>query len=301
MKHFILITTLVIVFVQASLARAQNNLPPEIREMARKVMMPVVYKVPGMDKVKVIQNLKYTRTGDPNVLMDVYLPPPDVAATEKRPAVIFIHGGAKTEYTPKDWGIYTTWGHLIAASGFVGVTFTHRLQYPNKSLEDAAQDVRAAIAYVRDNADKYHVDKDRICLIAFSAGGPMLTLGMRGDMQYVRCVVGFYAFMDIQQSDYRKTETAETIQAFSPIRYVENDPSKIPPMFIARAGRDEVATMDDSIDRFMRQALTRNINLTFMNHPNGVHGFDNQNDDDRSREIIRSAITFMQTHLQTKE
>src|SRR4030095_13354095 len=112
---------------------AQNNLPPEVREMARKVMMPVVYKVPGMDKVKVVQNVKYTTTTDPNVLMDTYLPP-DVKPREKRPVVIFIHGGAKTEWTAKDWGIYTTWGRLVAASGFVGVTFTHRLQYPDQSL-----------------------------------------------------------------------------------------------------------------------------------------------------------------------
>ena len=26
-------------------------------------------------------------------------------------------------------------------------------------------------------------------------------------------------------------------------------------------------------------------------------GFDNQNDDDRSREIIRSVLAFMKTHL----
>jgi len=75
---------------------AQNNVPPEVREMARKVMMPVVYKVAGMDRVKVIQNLKYTKSDHPNILMDIYLPP-DVARDEKRPAVIFIHGGAKTE------------------------------------------------------------------------------------------------------------------------------------------------------------------------------------------------------------
>ena len=275
---------------------AQNELPPAVREMARKVMMPVVYKVPGMDKVQIVQNLQYTKTDDPNILMDVYLPP-DLARAEKRPAVIFIHGGVKTQYTPKDWGIYTTWGRLIAASGFVGVTFTHRLEYPNKSLENAAQDVRAAIEYVRVNAGKYNIDKDRICLIAFSAGGPMLSLGMRGDTPFVRCLVGFYAFMDVQQSDYRKTETAETVEAFSPIAYLQKDASKIPPLFIARGGRDEVPTMDDSIDRFVKEALTKNIALNLMNHPQGVHGFDNQNDDERSREIIRSAIAFMQTHL----
>jgi len=37
---------------------AQNNMPPEVREMVRKVMMPIVYKVPGMDKVKIVANLK---------------------------------------------------------------------------------------------------------------------------------------------------------------------------------------------------------------------------------------------------
>ena len=294
MRNFILPSLLFFVFGATS--TAQNNVPPEVREMARKVMMPVVYKVPGMDKVKIVQNLKYTKSDDPNVLMDLYLPP-DLTAGEKRPAVIFVHGGAKTEWTAKGWGIYITWGRLVAASGFVGVTFTHRLEYPNKSLENAAQDVTAAINYVRANADKYNVDKDRVCLIAFSAGGPMLSLGMRGYTPFVRCLIGFYAFMDIRQSDYRKTETTENLKAFSPIAYLQNDPSKIPPIFIARAGRDEVPTMDDSIDRFVKDALSKNIALSFMNHPQGVHGFDNQNDDERSREIIRSAIDFMQIHL----
>src|SRR5262249_41468000 len=205
MKSFSYLSFLSVAFgTIADPAAAQSNLPPEVREMARKVMMPVVYKVAGMDKVKVVQNLKYTKSDDPNVLMDIYLPP-DIR-DEKRLAVIFIHGGAKTEYTPKDWGIYTSWGRLVAASGFVGVTFTHSLEYPGKSLERCAHDVRAAIDYVRANADKYNVDKDCICLIAYSAGGPMLSVAMNGEMPFVRCLVAFYAFMDIQQSNFRETE-----------------------------------------------------------------------------------------------
>jgi len=126
MKSFTIILFLFLtVGIAAVPTAAQNNVPPEVREMARKVMMPVVYTAPGMGKVKVLQNLKYTKTDDANILLDVYLPP-DAAQAEKRPAVIFIHGGVKTEYTPKNWGIYTTWGRLIAASGFVGVTFTFR-------------------------------------------------------------------------------------------------------------------------------------------------------------------------------
>ena len=298
MKHSTAVAVLLIALgATAFPIMAQNNQPDEVREMARKVMMPVVYRVPGMEKVKVIENLKYAKSDDPNILMDVYLPP-NLAKAEKRPAVIFIHGGGKPEWTAKDWGIYKTWGRLIAASGFVGVTFTHRLEYRSKSsLENAAQDVRDAISYVRANADKFSTDKDRICLIAYSAGGPMLSLAMRGDTPFVRCLVGFYAFMDIQQSDYQKTEKPETVMEFSPITYLRKNANKIPPIFIARAGRDQVPTMNDSIDRFISEALAENITLNFANHPQGVHGFDNQNDDERSRGIIREAIEFINIHL----
>ena len=279
---------------------AQNNTPSEIREMARKVMMPIVYNLPGMDKVRVVPNLRYTATADPNIAMDIYRPA-ELGVSEKRPAVIFIHGGAKPEWTPKDWGVYTSWGRLIAASGFVGVTFTHRLEYPKGTLEAGARDVQDAINYVRSNADKYNVDKDRICLIAFSAGGPMLSLAMRGETPYVKCIVGFYAFMDIRQSIFNKSVEPEKLTTFSPITYLEKDPRDLPPMFIARAGLDEIPTMNDSIDRFVDIAISKNIALTFANHPSGVHGFDNQNNDDRSREIIRNAIAFMRSNLNMRE
>jgi hypothetical protein len=106
--------------------------------------------------------------------------------------------------------------------------------------------------------------------------------------------------MDIQQSDYRKTEKPETVKSFSPITYLQTDASKIPPMFIARAGHDEVPTMLDSIDRFVTEALSKNIALTLLNHPQGVHGFDNQNDDERSKEIIRAAIEFIGLRLENE-
>ncbi|HLA94803.1 MAG TPA: alpha/beta hydrolase [Pyrinomonadaceae bacterium] len=275
---------------------AQNNVPPDIREMARRVNMPVVLTVPGMADVKVVENLKYSDANDANLLMDVYVPP-NIAKTEKRPVVIFIHGGARSEWTPKDWGVYKTWGRLIAASGFVGVTFTHRLEYPARSLETGAKDVTDAIKYFRMHADKYNADRDRISLIGYSAAGPMLTLGMRGETPYIKCLVAFYAFMDVQRAEHRKTEGAAALTTFSAVTYLEKNPQLLPPMFIARAGRDEIPMMNDSIDRFINLAISKNIELSFANHTNGVHGLDNQNDDARSREIIQNVIAFLKTNL----
>lgn len=271
------------------------------RSLRELVMTPVVYRVPGMDKVIVKSDLKYTTANDPNLLMDVYIPP-GLAKSERRPAVVFIHGGAGAFLKPKDWGVYKSWGRLVAASGMIAVTFTHRLGYPKPLLAEAASDVTAAINYIRANADSLNIDKDRLCLAAYSAGGPMLSMAMRDKPEYVRCLVAFYAFLDIQQSEsHTSSETPEMVKSFSPITYLANDAGKIAPMFIARAGLDEVPTMNDSIDRFIREAISKNASIIVANHPQGVHGFDNQTDDDRSREIIRSAIDFMKIHLGVSE
>jgi len=277
---------------------ASGNPTPQ-RSMREIVMMPVVLRVPGMEKVKVKADLKYTSVNNANLLMDVYSPP-SLEKGERRPAVIFVHGGAGAENTPKDWGIYTSWGRLIAASDLIGVTFTHRLSAEKTSLEDAASDLAAAINYVRTNADSLNIDKDRICLAAYSAGGALLAPALRDKPEYIRCLVGFYAFMDVRQSGnlFTINESKESLQKFSPIMYLAGDSDKIAPIFIARAGRDQVPTMNDSIDRFSREALSKNISLSIINHSSGVHGFDNQNDDKRSREIIQNAIAFMRLHLE---
>jgi len=163
---------------------------------------------------------------------------------------------AQAETTPKDWGICTSWERLVAASGSVGVTFTHRLSGEKTSLEDAASDLAAAIGYIPTNAESLNIEKNRICLAAYSAAGSLLRSAMRDKPEYIRCMAGFYAFMDIRQPGnlFAQHESTETLKKFSPITYLVNDSVKIAPIFIARARRDQVPTMDDSIDRFIREA-----------------------------------------------
>lgn len=267
------------------------------RSMREVVMMPVVYSIPGMDEVIVKSDLKYTHFNDPHLLMDVYIPP-RLGKDERRPAVLFIHGSVPAGSPAKNMGVYRSWGRLVAASGMVGVTFTHRLGYPKPLLTQASGDVSTAINYIRANAASLNIDKDRICLAAYSGGGPMLSPAMRDRPAYVRCLVAFYAYLDIQQSELHRThETPEMVRTFSPITYLASDAGKIAPLFIARAGLDVIPAMNDSIDRFIGEAMSKNAAITVANHPQGVHGFDSQTDDDRSREIIRGALAFMKLHL----
>lgn len=268
------------------------------QSLADRVSKPVVYRLPDMDKVRVISDLKYSEIDNPYLLMDVYLPP-DLKSHERRPVVVFIHGGAGPESRPKDWGIFQSWGRLVAAAGMVAVVFTHRFSPPPQMLlVEAASDVNAAIAYVRSNAESFHADGDRIGVCAWSSGGELLSPVLRERPAFVRCLVAFYALLDVQQ--YAPPGDAAALaylKAFSAIASLPEDGSSLMPLLVVRAGRDEIPTLNDAMDRFVARALAINAPIRVINHSTGGHGFDNQNDDEASREIIRSSIEFMRVHL----
>jgi acetyl esterase/lipase len=267
------------------------------KSLAERANPEVVYRLPGMDKVRVVSNIKYTAVDNPHLLMDVYIPP-DLEPRERRPVVLFIHGGAGPENKAKDWGMFQSWGRLLAAAGLVAAAFTHRFSPPPQSLlAEAASDVDSAINYLRSNAESIHVNADHIGVCAWSSGGALLRPLLIKKPLFVRCVLAFYAMLDLQQYAPAGDATAlQVLKEFSALTALSEDSATVP-MWIARAGRDEFPMLNDALDRFTAKALAVNAPITVINHPSGAHGFDNQNDDERSREIIRSAIEFMRTHL----
>jgi len=269
------------------------------KSLAERANPPVVYRLPGMVKVRVVSNLQYTDVDNPHLLMDVYIPP-DLKPQERRPVVVFIHGGAGPENKPKDWGIFQSWGRLIAASGLVAVAFTHRFSPPPQSLlAEAASDVDSAINYLRSNAESIHANADHIGVCAWSSGGALLRPLLTKKPPFLRCLLAFYAMLDLQQYAPAGDATAlQFLKEFSAIAALAEDSTTMIPMWIARAGRDEFPMLNEAVDRFTARALVVNAPIAVINHPSGAHGFDNQNDDARSREIIRSAIEFMRTHLE---
>ncbi len=281
---FVFLTTLM-----AGLALAKEEPPAALDKAAlERARRPIVLSVPGMERVVVHSNLVYTQVDDPLVRMDVYVPA-DLQADERRPVVMLVHGGVPASLPVKDMGAYRSWGRLIAAQGMVAVTFTHRLRWPISQVSESAADVRAAIDFARANASEFHAHPDRMCIAAYSAGGPLLTVALQDERRYVRCQLAIYPLMDVQ--GFGVADEAK----FALETYV--DQPSFPPLFLARAGRDAIPTLNERLDAFIGSAIAANAPITVVNHPTGAHGFDVANDDERSREIIRAALAFMKAHL----
>ncbi len=252
----------------------------------------IVFSVPGMERIEA-RAMRIERSAEDGPLhVDLYRP---LAATAPAPVVIFVHGGVPDGVSPKDWGVFISWGQLMAASGIAGVTFNHRMRFITGfvpgTIEKAADDLRDLISYLRHNASQLKVDANRICIVAFSAGGPMLAAPMLEAYAGVRCLVGIYPYLGATTAP-----DAKDAARYSAIRALDARRGAIPPMLVAKAGKDSTL-INDAIDAFIKRARELGTSIQVVTHPEGVHGFDIRNDDDTSRTIIRQVVEFVGSHL----
>jgi acetyl esterase/lipase len=179
----------------------------------------------------------------------------------------------------------------------VAVTFNHRFLAPDR-LPDAADDVADLIAHAREGAGSLGIDDERLALWAFSGGGALLAASLRDRPPWLRAIVAYYAILDLEQPPpgERGGISPEMRQAFSAVRSLGQDAHTTAPMFIARAGLDN-PWLNATIDRYAQAALDGGATIDLLNHPEGRHGFDILEDDERSRQIIRRTLAFLRDQL----
>jgi dienelactone hydrolase len=261
----------------------------------------VVYSVPGMERARMRRDVAYKTTDEGDLRLDVYTPEDGDGGAP--PVVVFVHGDGPPDMLrdAKDWGQYTSWGQLAAASGLAGIAFNHRSTLGFTRLDEVAADVDDLLAFVAANAATLGVDAARLGVCTFSAGGPV---GVRAALREapagasIRCAVAYYTLLDVRalRAHLPASVTDETLLACSPVALLEEGERTVPPLFVARAGLDR-PDLNAGLDRFIAAALTRNATLDVMSHPAGRHGFDVLDDNERSRAIIRHTLEFMQAYL----
>jgi len=289
-------STLKLTFVVFSLIAAFFSWPGLL---GQDLSRPIVYAVPGMDKVDVRPDIVYKRDGKDEMRMDICIPP-GLAAADLRPGVIFIHGGplGRNPFPgAKDWGVFRSYGRLMAASGLLGITFDHRyISMGAKDLETSFGDVEEAIGFVRANAATYHLDPERIALWVFSGGGPHLSIGLRGDATFIRCLVSYYALLDLSASAARLGESPQALDKFSPLAWLNKPYGYLPPVLIGRAGLDST-DINRSVEAFVFRMFALNADINLLNHPLGRHGFDVYDDDEQSRDVMAATVAFLKSRL----
>lgn len=93
-------------------------------------------------------------------------------ATQGQPAVIVVHGGGWHAGSRSEFPQWDSW---LASKGYVVFDIDYRLVPPPR-WQDAPNDVRCALAWVKENSDRYNVDPERVALMGRSAGAQLSLL-----------------------------------------------------------------------------------------------------------------------------
>jgi len=257
--------------------------PPSFEEIIRR---RVLYTMPAMEPAQVREGLPYKSADGASLSFDLYAP---AGASRPRPAVILIHGGPVPVSGARRWGMFVSYGEMLAALGLVGIVFDHRFVAPDR-LPEAAADTADLVRYVREHAASLGVDKERLALWAFSGGGPLLAATVRQRPSWCKLIVGYYALMEfggIANAD-----------EYSVVAALGDDGATAPPMLLVRAGLDNPA-LNATIDRLVAAAIPAGATVDLLTHPTGHHAFDILDPGERSRQIIRRTLDAIRGTLET--
>ncbi len=249
------------------------------------------------------------------------------AQQARRPLVIWVHGGGWSRGDARTSAAFSDWPGVLGAlagRGYVVASVNYRLtgeaRYPA-----AVKDVRAAVRYLRANADRYGIDPDRVILWGGSAGAYLVAMAgltcndpafapepstgraERGEAaaasvapDCVQGIVTWYGPFDLAQ--YKSTnvtallgcdgDCAALAKSASPITYVAIG---APPMLLIHGSGDMTVSMAQSEAMAARMRMFGNRAETLF-IPDADHGWMRETPDatrDAHLVALRSSFAFI--------
>jgi acetyl esterase/lipase len=124
----------------------------------------------GSPDVSSKRDFVFSVVGNRKLLADIFYP--TKAVRKKFPAVVMVFGGG---WRSGDKSQNVPIAQQLALKGYVAMTIEYRLSL-EAPYPAAVEDVKAAIRWMRANAEQYHIDKDKIATLGMSAGAQLATL-----------------------------------------------------------------------------------------------------------------------------
>lgn len=224
------------------------------------------------------RNVVYKSIGDRELHLHIFNPAGH-KKTDRRAAIVVIHGGGWTGGTPR-W-FYPISEHF-AKLDVVGISIEYRLLKKGSGITvfDCLKDGRSAIRYVREHADELGIDPSRVIAAGGSAGGHVAagtalfeSVNEPGDNLQISAVpnalVLLYPVIDTGEKGYGQRKIGERWKELSP---VDNVRASLPPTLIFHGDADTVTPYRGAV-LFQQRMLAAGNDSILITHPGGVHGY----------------------------
>jgi acetyl esterase/lipase len=286
--------------------------PPDTSEKTVAVPEGIAY----------VPDVTYCSFDDQTTLeMDVAFPS---RGSVSLPALVFIHGGG---WMLGDRKKITPYLMTAARAGFVAVAISYRLA-PKHPYPAAIQDGKCAVRFLRANAEKYHIDKEHIGALGFSAGGNLACMlgnpdykefpvssGNAKESDRVQAVASLYGITDLVEwylscsrkevcgvkawgvsialTSYLKTSDFEKDKArfadASPICHVGKH---TPPTFLAHGKKDTLVPFTQS-QSYAEKLKECGVEVALLEVPDEDHDFRGEPE----QKAMQAALEFLDKRL----
>ena len=238
------------------------------------VVAPALFAAePQDDSFTFEKDVVYGKGGEEDLKLNLGRPKEQSGPTA---CIVFIHGGG---WAAGDRKAHDAQVKEMAKRGYVSATVGYRFA-PKHPFPAQIEDVKCAIRFLRANAEKYGIDKDRIGAVGFSAGAHLSMMlgamdkedGLEGEggnpdeSSKVNAVVAFFGPTDFRTDDWpkqtigilhtffggTKEEKAEAYKKASPITYVNAGDA---PMLLIQGTKDVLVPWAQATS--MGDALTK--------------------------------------------
>lgn len=223
----------------------------------------------------------YKRVDDRSLQLTI-VNPPDWKASDRRPALVFFHGGGWTGGTPKQFSRHSEY---LATRGMICLQVEYRLL--DKQSKDpplvCVQDAKSAMRWVRSHAEELGIDPHRIGAGGGSAGG------------HLAAFVGMVEGLDDPHDDLGVSPRADALVLFNPVfdngpdggwgtarvgeRFQEFSPahnvSKDDPPAIVFQGTEDKLIPVRVVERFQQNMQTAGVRCDLVLFEGQGHGFFN--------------------------
>ena len=210
-----------------------------------------------------------------NATLTVYLPSAERASGAA--AVICPGGGYAAVTIDKEGHDVARW---LTTQGIAGVVLKYRLPPGTLTPDEIPwplQDIAQALRLVRDRANEWHIDPQRVGALGFSAGGHMAGFASHTDRDLAFAVL-VYPVISMEQNLAHKGSrlrllgpqpAPEIVERYSLDRHVS---AQTAPTLLVHARDDNVVDVENSV-RYAEALRLAGVRHEFLLYERGGHGF----------------------------